>query len=62
MARTIDKSKKSNVKCEHCGHWACGKTSKCLLSGEEKLYYNRCKNFSWREDKQYVGEGGAKNG
>lgn len=54
--KPIDKSKKSNIKCEHCGHWTGWQTSNCLLSGLDKNYWNRCKLFCWREDKEYVGE------
>lgn len=54
--RPIDKSKKSNIKCEYCGHWSGWQKSKCLLSGLDKNYWNRCKKFRWREDKQYLPE------
>lgn len=56
MGRTpIDKSKKSNVYCEHCEHYdrfafLCKKTNK------EKFYYQRCKGFEWKHDACYKEE------
>lgn len=56
--RAVDVSKKSNVKCEHCKYWdyenisldgsgnRCAKCGKC---GAVKKYYNRCKDFEWRD-------------
>lgn len=47
--RKVDKTKKSNIKCEHClyadkdnklGYW-------CVLQEKPKNYYNRCKLFKW---------------
>ena len=50
--RTIDKTKKSNIKCEHCEYW--NKDSDdfdimypCEKCGELKAYYQRCKEFDW---------------
>lgn len=49
MSRPLDKSKKSNIKCEHCifadkdhceGYW-------CSLHEKPKNYWNRCKYFRW---------------
>ena len=49
--RPLDKTKKSNIKCEHClyadidkrrGYW-------CSLHEEKKNYWNRCKCFKWKE-------------
>lgn len=59
--RLIDKSKKSNIKCEYCGHFAEAygnvyEDCKCTLNGQPRSYWNRCKQFVWREDRQYVGE------
>ena len=59
--RMIDKSKKGNIKCEHCGHFAEPygnpyEDCKCMLNGQPRHYWNRCKRFVWREDRQYVGE------
>lgn len=50
--RTIDPTKRSNKKCDHCSHWIHGDDviPCCGLSNEAKDYYNRCKNFAWRED------------
>lgn len=59
--RVIDLSKRSNIKCEHCAHFMavqiCGGLFgppkwRCMnpLSphkGEERNYYNRCKEFAW---------------
>ena len=56
--KPVDKSKKSNIKCEHCEHWdkdeqtytsKLGYLPTCAVSGEPKCYYNRCKNFEWAE-------------
>ena len=56
--RPLDKSKKSNMKCEHCKHWdkstytfthKHGTLPTCTISGEGKCYWNRCKNFEWAE-------------
>ena len=57
--KPINRSKKSNIKCEHCGNYAepngsVYKECKCLLTGENKNYWNRCKKFVWREDKLYI--------
>lgn len=57
MSREVDKSKKSNIKCEHCKFYHIRKPNgdneyKCHnpLSdrfGEELHYWNRCKSFEW---------------
>lgn len=54
MARLIDKSKKKNVKCEYCAHFS---NFKCLVDGRERNYWNRCKNFSWSEEKKVCRRG-----
>lgn len=60
--RLIDKTKKSNIKCEHCEHWGelCSNTydylRMCNQSGLPKNYWNRCKRFEWDKNKQYKGE------
>ena len=59
--RLIDKSKKSNIKCEHCGNLVepngnVYEECRCLIDGMPKHYWNRCKQFIWRDDRQYVGE------
>ena len=59
----IDKSKKSNRKCENCEHFVeTGKRDNygfflyvCDITQEEKYYYNKCKNFEWSSRKQYKG-------
>ena len=54
--RPIDRTKKSNIKCEHClfsespeeywqGYW-------CALHQVEKHYWNRCKDFKWAESEE----------
>ena len=54
MKRTVDKTKKSNVKCEHCKFWnkenALGTYAPtCLLTCTRHEYYQRCKKFEWSE-------------
>ena len=46
--KPIDKSKKSNIKCEHCNNWD-RKHCICTLTNENKNYWNRCKSFEWAE-------------
>ena len=49
MARKVDKSKKSNIKCKHCAHYPF-----CVLTGENKKnYWNRCKQFEWDTSHTY---------
>lgn len=50
--RQVDKTKKANIKCEHCKY---GKTDAernyfCTLKKEKKNYWNRCKDFEWKEE------------
>ena len=47
--RIVDKSKNSNVKCEHCEHWKkiTDWEYRCDINGKKKNYWNRCKNFEW---------------
>lgn len=54
--RKLDKTKKSNIKCEHCKHIAERENVKpweknylCNLTGKQVNYWNRCKNFEWHE-------------
>ena len=54
--RTVDKSKKSNVKCEHCKHFKARLESYCDITKDEKNYWNRCKQFEW--DEKYILVGG----
>lgn len=42
--RTVDKTKKNNIKCEHCVFFCEGLCSK---QGIQKNYWNRCKEFAW---------------
>ena len=55
IKRKVDRSKKSNIKCEHCKHWA-GKSADinkvCNVTGNVRNYYNRCKNFEWKDDEE----------
>lgn len=62
MSRLIDKSKKSNIKCEHCEHWSGWQSSGCCLSGEPKEYYQRCKQFSWNKRLNYKDDTLMNNG
>ena len=60
MANTkiLDKSKKSNIKCEHCIHYEQRQSVDvnsnfimpyfCKLTNIEKNYWNRCKQFEWK--------------
>ena len=61
--RPLDKSKKSNIKCEHCKFytgiddgtsWICHYSFHCANTKSPKFdqpvnYYNRCKEFEWKE-------------
>lgn len=56
--RTVDKSKSSNIKCEHCKYWHWVKPNgdneyKCHNNESVKYkqdtnYWNRCKSFEWK--------------
>ena len=44
--RKVDKTNKSNIKCENCE--AYDKDSGwCYIQEKEKNYWNRCKDFIW---------------
>ena len=49
--KPVDKTKKSNIKCEHCKHFMRSRTpygpSLCALDGRERNYWNRCMKFEW---------------
>lgn len=63
--RQLDRTKKSNIKCEHCRYW-CKIGVKETPIGDYDLqgcsnpespkyntstcYYNRCKVFNWKEN------------
>lgn len=47
--RKVDRSKKSNIKCEHCKFWN-KEAMICLRHNIPKNYWNRCKDFEWKED------------
>lgn len=51
--KPIDRSKKSNIKCEHCANWTGWASEKCKMTGQEKRYYQKCKIFSWNERLTY---------
>ena len=63
--KPIDKSKKSNKRCQNCKNWKGDYipnklylTAKrpCLISGDGKYYYQCCKQFGWNEEKAYLKE------
>lgn len=46
--RKVDKTKKSNIKCEHCEAWDFDDEENrgwCCILEQEKNYWNRCKNL-----------------
>lgn len=50
--RKLDKSKKSNIKCEHCKYMIEAgfygeKPYLCDLNSKPINYWNRCKDFEW---------------
>lgn len=58
--RPIDRTKKSNIKCEHCKYWNHKVdngnyiNTKCSCENSKKYgtqtkYWNRCKEFGWAE-------------
>ncbi len=58
--RTIDKSKKSNRKCEHCKHWSGWMTKNCTRHCKDTNYYNTCKEFEWNPKLAYKDGDGEK--
>ena len=46
--RPIDKTKKSNIKCEHCNYWN-EVDGICMHHGIHKNYWNRCSYFEWKQ-------------
>ena len=64
--KPVDKTKKSNIKCEHCKYFNRNKSaimlvlnhieshSVCDIKNEPKYYWNRCENFEWAD--KYKGE------
>ena len=44
--KSVDKTKKSNIKCEHCNHWN-RVNGKCDVTKTIKNYYQRCNQFDW---------------
>jgi hypothetical protein len=52
MKRTVDRTKKSNIKCEHCKYYTRNEYSRCVhpsKTGTFMNYWQRCKMFEWRE-------------
>lgn len=49
MKRVVDRTKKANIKCEHCEHFV-PTWRVCTLKGVSKYYWNRCKEFKWRDE------------
>lgn len=61
--KEIDKTKKSNIKCEHCKYWQdkdvgdgwrphylkCCCCADSIKFDKPTNYYNRCKCFDWKE-------------
>lgn len=61
--RMVDKTKKSNIKCEHCENWTgyINNEAHCRLDGKERDYYQRCKRFQWKDSICYKFELGEVN-
>lgn len=57
-SKTVNKDKKSNIKCEHCRYWknvSMSQVDKCTNTDSPKYdtgthYWNRCKCFEWKEE------------
>lgn len=52
--RPLDKTKKSNIKCEHCQFYGLIdqneiNTKYCRIHQIEKNYWNRCNQFEWHD-------------
>jgi hypothetical protein len=47
VKRIVDRTKKSNIKCEHCEHFKNGAVCKLTLCPEK--YWNKCNKFEWRK-------------
>ena len=45
-AKKVDKTKKSNIKCEHCESYD-KDIGWCCIKEKKKNYWNRCKDFIW---------------
>ena len=44
--RTVDKTKKSNIKCEHCENFDAS-SGICSAHNAKRNYWNRCAEFNW---------------
>lgn len=55
MSKPIDKSKKANIKCEHCEHFdrTWGFCTNELVDKPNINYWNRCKRFRWARNLTY---------
>ena len=54
MKRKVDRTKKSNIKCEHCRFWSepnDGFKSKsvCFKTAKMTNYWIKCKEFDWKD-------------
>lgn len=68
--KPINKSKKSNIKCEHCEYWESKPTKKTIWNNAIMMcnnehspkyntpcnYWNRCKMFKWDSNGEYINE------
>lgn len=54
MRKTVDKTKKSNIKCEHCHYYDKDISFCCNVNSprENVNYWNRCKFFEWLKEEQ----------
>ena len=54
--RPIDKTKSSNIKCEHCESFCDNQITNdtyCSKKNESTQYWNRCKLFGWNPNLKY---------
>lgn len=63
--KPIDKSKRSNRRCQNCRSWKgdyipnklyLTAQRPCVITGNGKYYYNCCKAFGWNDEKTYLNE------
>jgi hypothetical protein len=60
MKKTVNRLIKSNIKCEHCAKFVqatTSETSYCKLTLFSKNYWNKCKEFQWKNDKTPQSQG-----
>jgi DTW domain-containing protein YfiP len=57
--KPLDKTKKSNIKCEHCRFWRnhcyCKNTTSKHYEAQRN-YWNRCKQFEWKDGAESEGK------